>query len=184
MVACVAVVGVVVGGREGRAARRRRRRGRGDDGAVLLRGRQAAAPAGLLQRVGDVGDGEELLHVDDGRPVVAALLHGGEDVVVLAGVADGAEVDDEEVDDGVGGGELAPQPGDETVALVHEPAGGLSGPVNGHGAVGGGGDDGRGGHGLASVGAEGHRRAMRAGDLGFWQVFSPGFSCPSRGLAR
>lgn len=86
---------------------------------------RASAPADLLEREGDVGDGEELLHVDHGRPVVAALLHGGGDVVVLARVGDAAEVDDEEVDDGVGGRELAAQPGDEAVALVHEPAGGL-----------------------------------------------------------
>lgn len=70
---------------------------------MLLGRRRPAAPARLLEGVGDVGDGEELLHVDHGRPVVAALLHGGEDVVVLARVAGGAEVDDEEVDDGVGG---------------------------------------------------------------------------------
>ena len=72
--------------------------------------------------------------------VVAALLHGCGDVVVLARVDDAAEVDNEEVDDGVGGRELAAQPGDEAVALVHEPAGGLCR----------GGDDG---------GGVGHRRA-------------------------
>jgi hypothetical protein len=116
---------------------RRRRRGRGTP--ERLRRRRAAAPPGLLEREGDVGDGEELLHVDHGHPVVAALLHGGGDDVVLARVADGAEVDEEEVDDGVGGRELAAQPGDEAVALVHDPAGGL-------GRGGGGGDDGSGGH--------------------------------------
>lgn len=104
---------------------------------MLLGRRRPAAPARLLEGVGDVGDGEELLHVDHGRPVVAALLHGGEDVVVLARVAGGAEVDDEEVDDGVGGGELAAQPGDEAVALVHEPAGRRGVDARSHGRGGG-----------------------------------------------
>lgn len=94
--------------------------------------------------------------MDDVRPVVPALVHGGEDVVVVAG--DAAEVQDEEVDDGVGGGELAPQPGDEAVALVHEPRGLLvrvlvvvEGRPRDHG--GGGGGDGVGGGG----GGGGHR---------------------------
>ena len=157
---------------------------------LLGRRRGPASPPRLLERVGDVGDGEELLHVDDGRPVVSALLHGGEDVVVLGGVADGAEVEDEEVDDGVGGGELAPQPGDEAVALVHEPAGLLlllvrgprreHGHGHGGGGGGGGGDDG-GGHGLgalaqwgpAVIGWEVGNARGRAWerDLGFWRVF-------------
>ena len=147
--AAVAMVMVgVVGLRERWAARgRRRRRVLRRGSPQRLRRLRAAAPAGLLEREGDVGDGEELLHVDHGRPVVAALLHGGGDVVVLARVADAAEVDDEEVDDGVGGRELAAQPGDEAVALVHEPAGGL-----GRGGAGRrGGDDG---------GGVGHRRGV------------------------
>lgn len=140
---------VLMGVRERRAARgRRRRRGRRRASPERLGLVRAAAPAGLLERVGDVVDGEELLHVDHVRPVVAALLYGREDVVVLARLADGAEVDDEEVEDGVGGGELAAQPGDEAVALVHEPGGGL-----GRGGAGGrGGDDG-------GSGGGGHRRA-------------------------
>lgn len=132
----------VVGLRERLAPRgRRRRRGRRRGSPERLCRLRAAAPPRLLEREGDVGDGEELLHVDHGRPVVAALLHGGGDVVVLARVAGAAEVDDEEVDDGVGGRELAAQPGDEAVALVHEPAGGLG--CRG-GAVRRGGDDGGG----------------------------------------
>lgn len=142
VVATVAMAGVM-GRRERRAPRRRRRRGRRGGGPERLRRRGSAAPPGLLEREGDVGDGEELLHVDHGRPVVSALVHGGGDDVVLARVADGAEVHEEEVDDGVGGRELAAQPGDEAVALVHEPAGGLG--RDGAGARGGG-DDGSGGH--------------------------------------
>jgi len=151
-VAAVAMVLVgVMGLRERWAARgRRRRRGRRRASPERLGRVRAAAPAGVLEREGDVVDGEELLHVDHVRPVVAALLDDREDVVVLARFADGAEVEDEEVDDGVGGGELAAQPGDEAVALVHEPGGGLG---RGDGGAGGrGGDDGGGGGG-------GHRRA-------------------------
>ena len=139
----------VMGLRERWAARgRRRRRGRRRASPERLGRVRAAAPAGVLEREGDVVDGEELLHVDHVRPVVAALLDDREDVVVLARFADGAEVEDEEVDDGVGGGELAAQPGDEAVALVHEPGGGL-----GSGGAGGRGSDDCGGSG------GGHRRA-------------------------
>ena len=138
----------VMGLRERWAARgRRRRRGRRRGRPERLGGVRAAAPAGMLEREGDVVDGEELLHVDHVRPVVAALLDDREDVVVLARLADGAEVEDEEVDDGVGGGELAAQPGDEAVALVHEPGCGLGRGGGGGGAGDRGGHDGGGGSG-------------------------------------
>jgi hypothetical protein len=53
-----------------------------------------------LEHEGD-DNREEVLHVDDGCPVVAALLHSGGG---RGGgrVTDNAEVDKEEVDDGVG----------------------------------------------------------------------------------
>jgi hypothetical protein len=176
VVGAVAMVLVgVMGLRERGAARRRRReRGRRRASPERLGRRRVAAPAGLLEREGDVADGEELLHVDHVRPVVAALLDEREDVVVLARLADGAEVEDEVVDDGVGGGELAAQPGDEAVALVDEPGGGL-----GRGGAGGrrGDDGGGGGHRRASLTTAGRRTpqpAMPRGerDLGFCRIFS------------
>lgn len=178
------------------ASRGGRRRVGHEDGPVLLlqglllrlrlRLLGPAEPLGVLERERDVGDGEELLHVDDVRPVVPALVHGGEDVVVVAG--DAAEVEDEEVDDGVGGGELAAEPGDEAVALVHEPGGLLllvrmvlevvvvEGRGRDHGGGGGGDGGGGGGHRLGFCWPqfiEGEGGAMRAGvgDLGFCGVF-------------
>jgi hypothetical protein len=118
-----------------------------------------AAPTGLLEREGDVADGEELLHVDHVWPVVVALLDKREDVVVLARLADGVKVEDEVVDNGVRGGELAAQPGDEAIALVDEPGDGL-----GHGGAGGrrGDDGGGGGHRRASLTTAGRRIAQPA----------------------
>ncbi|KAL5658334.1 hypothetical protein ACJX0J_031497, partial [Zea mays] len=82
-----------------------------------------------------------------------------QDMVVLARLADGAKVEDEVVDNGVGGGELAAQPGDEVVALVDEPGDGL-----GHGGAGGqrGDDGGGGGHRRASLTTAGRRIAQPA----------------------
>jgi hypothetical protein len=48
--------------------------------------------------------------VDDGRPVIAALLHGGGDGIILGRVIDDVEVGEEEVDNAVGGRELTMQP--------------------------------------------------------------------------
>jgi hypothetical protein len=59
--------------------------------------------------------------VDDGRPVIAALLHGGGDGVILGRVIDDVEVGEEEVDNAVGGRELTMQPRHEAVTLVYEP---------------------------------------------------------------
>jgi WD40 repeat protein len=70
---------------------------------VFRAGYPRHAGVGIFGLNFDGCDGEELLHVDHGRPVVVAPLHGGGDHVVLARVADIAEVDEEEVDDGVGG---------------------------------------------------------------------------------
>lgn len=78
-------------------------------------------PRRLLQRLHDLRDGEVLLHIEHGVPVAPPLLDAAEHGVVLAGLADRAQVVAEAVYDRVGGREFSAQPRDEPVALVHEP---------------------------------------------------------------
>lgn len=78
-------------------------------------------PLGLLQRVHNFPNGEEVLAVEHGTPIYPPMVNASDDPFVLAGLASGLQVVEEGIDNGVGGRKLAPQPVDEWVPIIRNP---------------------------------------------------------------